>query len=65
MSRFAIRNPYFIVVICLFISVVGITSLARMPVDMFPAMNIPRGGGGDFLFRYAAGTDRDRHHQPL
>ena len=41
MSRFAIRNPYFIVVICLMISVVGITSLARMPVDMFPSMNIP------------------------
>src|SRR5215813_12412272 len=41
MSRFAIRNPYFIVVICLVIAVVGITSLTRMPVDMFPAMNIP------------------------
>src|SRR4249919_2025673 len=41
MSRFAIRNPYFIVVICLIISVVGVTSLARMPVDMFPTMNIP------------------------
>src|SRR6202521_4361767 len=41
MSRFAIRNPYFIVVICLIIAVVGVTSLARMPVDMFPAMNIP------------------------
>jgi multidrug efflux pump subunit AcrB len=41
MSRFAIRNPYLIVVICLIISVVGVTSLARMPVDMFPAMNIP------------------------
>jgi multidrug efflux pump subunit AcrB len=41
MSRFAIRNPYFIVVICLVIAVVGITSLVRMPVDMFPAMNIP------------------------
>jgi multidrug efflux pump subunit AcrB len=41
MSGFAIRNPYFIVVICLFISVVGLTSVARMPVDMFPAMNIP------------------------
>ena len=41
MSRFAIRNPYFIVVICLVIAVVGVTSLARMPVDMFPAMNIP------------------------
>ena len=40
-STFAIRNPYFIVVVCLMIAVVGITSLARMPVDMFPAMNIP------------------------
>src|SRR6202163_3435308 len=41
MSRFAIRNPYFIVVICLIIAVVGVTSLARMPVDMFPAIRIP------------------------
>src|SRR6266849_6425604 len=41
MSRFAIRNPYFIVVVCLIIAVVGVSGLARMPVDMFPAMNIP------------------------
>src|SRR5499425_3295368 len=41
MSGFAIRNPYFIVVICLVIAVVGVSSLSRMPVDMFPAMNIP------------------------
>lgn len=41
MSKFAIANPYFIVVICLIIAVVGVTSLVRMPVDMFPAMNIP------------------------
>ena len=41
MSNFAIRNPYFIVVVCLIIAVVGVTSLKRMPVDMFPAMNIP------------------------
>src|SRR5512143_4091609 len=41
MAGFAIRNPYFIVVVCLFIAVVGITSMARMPVDRFPAMNIP------------------------
>jgi multidrug efflux pump subunit AcrB len=40
-SRFSIRNPYFIVVVCLVIAVVGFTSLARMPVDMFPDMNIP------------------------
>ncbi|MBZ5624717.1 MAG: efflux RND transporter permease subunit, partial [Acidobacteriia bacterium] len=41
MSNFAIRNPYFIVVICLFIAVVGVSSGLRMPIDMFPAMNIP------------------------
>src|SRR6202140_5005640 len=41
MSRFAISNPYFIVVVCLVIAIVGITSLTGMPVDMFPAMNIP------------------------
>jgi multidrug efflux pump subunit AcrB len=41
MPRFAIRTPYFIVVACLIIAVVGVTSLLQMPVDMFPAMNIP------------------------
>ena len=41
MSGFAIRNPYLIVVICLFIAVVGVTTLTSMPVDMFPTMNIP------------------------
>jgi len=41
MPGFSIRNPYFIVVICLMLVVVGITSLARMPVDLFPAINLP------------------------
>src|SRR6201995_1038734 len=41
MSSFAVRNPYFIVVVCLIIAVVGVTSIVRMPVDLFPAMNIP------------------------
>ena len=41
MSGFAIRNPYFVVVVCLIIAVVGISSLARLPVDMFPPINIP------------------------
>jgi Cu/Ag efflux pump CusA len=40
-SRFAIKNPFFIIVVSLIILVVGTTSLSRMPVDMFPAMNIP------------------------
>jgi multidrug efflux pump subunit AcrB len=41
MSRFAIRYPYLIIVICLITCVVGITSLVRMPVDLFPPINIP------------------------
>src|ERR1051325_10409889 len=41
MSRFAIRTPYLIVVVCLIITLVGIVSVVQMPVDLFPAMNIP------------------------
>jgi len=41
MSRFAIRTPYFIVVVALIVAVVGGTALVRMPVDMFPNINIP------------------------
>ena len=41
MSRFAIRTPYLIVVVCLVIVLVGVVSVLRMPVDLFPGMNIP------------------------
>jgi len=41
MPRFSIRNPYFIVVCCLVLLVVGVTSLLRMPVDLFPPINLP------------------------
>ncbi len=41
MSRFSIRNPYFIVVICLALCLIGVVSLARMPVDLFPVINLP------------------------
>src|SRR3954469_10263625 len=42
MSRFSLRNPYFVIVACLIIAVVGLTSGARMPVDLFPDINIPQ-----------------------
>jgi multidrug efflux pump subunit AcrB len=42
MSRFSLRNPYFIVVVCLIVTVIGLTSVVRMPVDLFPAINIPQ-----------------------
>jgi multidrug efflux pump subunit AcrB len=41
MPSFSLRHPYFIVVICLFVCVLGLSSLVQMPVDMFPAINIP------------------------
>src|SRR5271157_5968086 len=41
MSRFAIRYPYLIIVICLITCVVGVTSVTRMPVDLFPPIKIP------------------------
>ena len=41
MPGFSIRNPYFIIVICLALVVIGVTSMARMPVDLFPPINLP------------------------
>jgi HAE1 family hydrophobic/amphiphilic exporter-1 len=41
MSRFSIRYPYLIIVLCLIVGVVGVSSVVRMPVDLFPPINIP------------------------
>jgi HAE1 family hydrophobic/amphiphilic exporter-1 len=41
MPSFSIRHPYLIIVFCLVVVVVGITSMAQMPVDMFPPIDIP------------------------
>jgi len=41
MPTFSLKHPYFIIVLCLFICVLGLTSVARMPVDMFPPINLP------------------------
>lgn len=41
MASFAIRNPYLIIVLCLICALVGGVSLVRMPVDLFPPINIP------------------------
>ena len=40
MSSFAIKYPFFILMLCLIV-VVGVTTVARMPVDLFPEINIP------------------------
>jgi len=41
MSGFSIRYPFFIIMLCLIILVVGVTTVVRMPVDLFPNINIP------------------------
>ena len=41
MAGFSIRHPYFIVAVCLVLLLIGVTSVARMPVDLFPPINLP------------------------
>ncbi len=41
MSGFAIKYPFFILMLCLGIIVVGVTTVVRMPVDLFPQIQIP------------------------
>jgi len=41
MSGFAIKYPFFILMLCLGIAVVGVTTVVRMPVDLFPQIQIP------------------------
>ena len=41
MSGFAIRYSFFIIVLCLIVTIVGTVTLVRMPVDLFPTINIP------------------------
>jgi multidrug efflux pump subunit AcrB len=42
MPRFSIRNPYFIIVACLVVIVIGVSTVLRMPVDLFPNINLPQ-----------------------
>jgi hydrophobic/amphiphilic exporter-1 (mainly G- bacteria), HAE1 family len=42
MPTFSIKHPYFIIVLCLFVCVLGVTSVFQMPVDMFPPIEIPQ-----------------------
>jgi multidrug efflux pump subunit AcrB len=41
MPKFALAYPYFIIMLCLVIAVVGVTTVVRMPVDLFPEVKIP------------------------
>lgn len=41
MPKFAIKYPYFIIMLCLVMTVVGIATIAQMPVDLFPKIDMP------------------------
>lgn len=41
MVKFCLRHPYLVIVSCLIVCVMGLTSAVRMPVDLFPPINIP------------------------
>src|SRR5580700_11357899 len=41
MPKFALAYPYFIIMLCLVVAVVGFTTVVRMPVDLFPQIDIP------------------------
>ena len=64
MSKFAIRTPYFIVVACLIVAILGTVSVAahaggHVPVDQYSCRR-----RRDLLFRNAAGAGREQHHLP-
>jgi len=42
MSKFSIENPFFVIVVCLAITLLGVVSVAGMPVDLFPSINMPQ-----------------------
>src|ERR1700741_2210680 len=41
MPKFALKYPFFIIMVCMVIMVVGVTTIAGMPVDLFPKIDIP------------------------
>src|SRR5271167_1290863 len=41
MPRFALKYPFFIIMLCLVVAALGIPTVVRMPVDLFPQINIP------------------------
>ncbi len=41
MPTFALKYPFFIIMVCLVIVVLGVVSVASMPVDLFPQIDMP------------------------
>ena len=41
MPKFALKFPFFIIMICLLVTLVGVVGIVRMPVDLFPDIDMP------------------------
>jgi multidrug efflux pump subunit AcrB len=41
MPEFALRYPFFIIMLCLVVMLVGVVNIASMPVDLFPKIDMP------------------------
>jgi multidrug efflux pump subunit AcrB len=41
MPKFALRYPFFIIMLCLMVSLVGVVNTVRMSVDLFPRIDMP------------------------
>ncbi len=41
MPKFALKFPYFIIMLCLMVSLIGAVTVMRMPVDLFPKIDMP------------------------
>ena len=41
MPKFALKYPFFIIMLCLMVSLVGAVTIVRMPVDLFPKIDMP------------------------
>ena len=41
MPKFALNYPYFIIMLCLVVALVGAVNVVRMPVDLFPRIDMP------------------------
>src|SRR6201996_7047214 len=41
MPKFALKYPFFIIMLCLMVMLVGVVGITSMPVDLFPAIDMP------------------------
>lgn len=41
MPKFALKFPYFIIMLCLMVTLIGVVNVMRMPVDLFPKIDMP------------------------